>query len=232
MFNDDHNASPINPLPPVVILFCVAIAGIELVFQAAENGVLGGAMSIGWRMDAIRSYGYFNSVLSWMIQTGRTPPEHLLRFISYPFVHAGLSHAVFAVVFILAIGKMVAEAFSTLAFVLIFFASSIAGALAYSLVTTDVPLIGAYPPVYGLIGAMTFMLWVRAKVEGNSQARAFSLIAALLGIQLVFKLIFGGGSDWIADLAGFATGFLLSFVLAPNGYQRVLRALERVRRRG
>jgi membrane associated rhomboid family serine protease len=40
-------------------------------------------------------------------------------------------HAAFVVVFILAIGKMVAEVFSPLAFVAIFWVSAIFGALAY-----------------------------------------------------------------------------------------------------
>lgn len=232
MSNQDINAAPVNPLPAVVIIFSIAIAAVELLFQAAENGLVATPGAIGWRLDAIQTYGYFDAVLKWMIETGRTPPEHLMRFVTYPFVHASLTHAAFAIVFILAIGKMVAETFSSLAFIVIFFASAIVGALAYSLfLTTGVPLIGAYPSVYGMIGALTFMLWVRAKFEGSNQFRAFSLIAALLGIQLFFKLVFGGGNDWIADIAGFATGFCLSFVLAPDGAQRILQTLERVRRR-
>jgi len=232
MHSEDHNAPPLNPLPPVVIAFSAIIAAVELFFQAAEHGLITTPGAIGWRLDAIQQYGYFDTVLEWMIETGRTPREHLLRFVTYPFVHGSLTHAAFAVVFILAIGKMVAETFSGVAFVIIFFASTIAGALAYSIfLTTGVPLFGAYPPVYGLIGALTFMLWMRAKFEGGNQFRAFSLIAALLGIQLFFKLVFGGGNDWVADIAGFATGFCLSFVLAPDGPQRVLQALERVRRR-
>ena len=42
-------------------------------------------------------------------------------------------HAAFVVVFILAIGKMVAEVFSPLAFVAIFWVSAVFGALAYVL---------------------------------------------------------------------------------------------------
>ncbi len=56
---------------------------------------------------------------------------------------------------------------------------------------------------------------------GANQSRAFTLIAFLMGIQLVFGLIFGGSKDWVADLAGFATGFALSFFLAPGGWARM-----------
>ena len=232
MFEDDHNASPINPLPPVVILFCLVIGGIELVMQAAERGLIGGPGGIGWRIDAITSFGFFDTVFAWMLETSSFPPEHLMRFVTYLAFHGSFTHALFTIVFVLAIGKMVAEVFSTLSFVVIFFVSGFVGALAYGLfLDTPVPLIGAYPSVYGLIGAMTFMLWVLARIKGENQYRAFSLIGFLLGIQLFFKLVFGGGDDWVADIAGFVTGFLLSFVLAPDGSERLIKVVGRIRRR-
>jgi membrane associated rhomboid family serine protease len=75
------------------------------------------------------------------------------------------------------------------------------------------------------------MLWVLARIKGENQYRAFSLIGFLLGIQLFFKLVFGGGDDWVADIAGFVTGFLLSFVLAPDGSERLIKVVGRIRRR-
>jgi membrane associated rhomboid family serine protease len=34
-------------------------------------------------------------------------------------------------------------------------------------------------------------------------------------------VILGGGLEWVADLAGFATGFILSFAVSPGGWGRV-----------
>ena len=103
------------------------------------------------------------------------------------------------------------------------------GALVWSVaVDTDAPLFGAYPPVYGLVGAFTFMVWARMQGLGARRLRAFTLIGALLVFQLVFGVLFGGGYDWIADLSGFAAGFLLSFVVSPGGWRA---ALERIRQR-
>ncbi len=232
MYHDNLNAPPVNPLPPAVVVVTLALAAPELILQAADRGFLGGPAGIGWRVDAITSYGFFDAIFDWMLQTGQFPAEHLLRFVSYAFVHGGLGHAAFAIVLTLAIGKMVAEAFSQIAFLTIFFASTIVGALAYGVfLHSNQPLIGAYPPAYGLIGGMSYILWVRARIEGTSQWRAFSLIAFLLGIQVFFGLVFGGGNEWVADLAGFATGFALSIFLAPGGAGRLMEALERVRRR-
>ncbi len=232
MIEQDHNAAPINPLPPAVILVALALIIPEIILQAGARGLIGGVGAVGWRIDAITSYGFFDTVFNWMLETGRLPPEHLLRFLSYDFVFLGFSHAIFAVVLVLAVGKIVAEAFSQLTFLVIFFASTIIGALAYGVfLKTNVPLVGAYPAAYGLIGAMSFMLWLKARVEGTNPMRAFSLIGFLIGIQIFARLIFGGGNDWVADIAGFLTGFLLSFFLAPGGPERMLAILAQVRRR-
>jgi membrane associated rhomboid family serine protease len=69
-------------------------------------------------------------------------------------------------------------------------------------------------------------LWVRLAGTGTNRYRAFSLIGALLLIQLLFGVLFGGTWDWVADLAGFATGFLLSFVVSPGGFGRVLAMIR------
>ena len=88
------------------------------------------------------------------------------------------------------------------------------------------PLIGAYPPVYGLIGAFTFLLWVGLAAQGANKLRAFSMIGFLLGVQLLFGVLFGGGWEWLADIAGFAAGFGLSFVVSPGGWARVVAGLR------
>ncbi|MCE8470804.1 rhomboid family intramembrane serine protease, partial [Rhodovulum sulfidophilum] len=192
------------------------------ILSLGARGLVGGPAAVGWRLQAIRDYGFSGQVFDWMLQSGQFPADQMIRFVTYPFVHASLTHAVFVVVFILALGKMVGEVFRAWAVLLVFFGAAIVGALAYGLLLdTPTPLIGGYPAVYGLIGAFTFLMWVRLAGTGPTQYRAFTLIGVLLGIQLLFGLLFGGGFDWVADLAGFCTGFVLSFVVSPGGWARV-----------
>ncbi len=222
-----HDESPINPLPPVVVALALLIIGFELVFQAGARGFAGGPDGVGWRLEAIRTYAFSGPVLDWMIQTGRWPAEHVMRFVTYPFIHVSFTHALMVDVFLLALGKMVGEVFGTLAVLLVFFLSAIVGALAYGFLSgSSVPLIGGYPAVYGLIGSYTFMLWLSLAGTGANQMRAFSLISLLMGLQLAFGLLFGGGRDWIADLSGFATGFGISFLLVPGALGRILERLR------
>ncbi len=219
---------PFNKLPPVVVALALLILGIELVFQAGSRGLLGGQQGVGWRLAAMREYAFSGSILDWMIETGRYPLEHLKRFVTYPFIHVSFTHAAFVLVFLLALGKMVGEVFGTLAFLLVFFLSAIVGALAYGLLLNDPsPVVGGYPAVYGLIGSYTFMLWVSLTGTGNTQYRAFTLIGFLMGLQLVFGLLFGSNKDWLADIFGFATGFFVSMLMVPGVWGRIRARLRR-----
>ncbi|WP_424942207.1 rhomboid family intramembrane serine protease [Aliiroseovarius crassostreae] len=225
--NDTRPDPAVNPLPPVVIALTVFLVGIEIVFAAGASGFIGGPEALGWRITAIENWGFRAPLFSWMIESGQFPLTDMARFVTYPFLHLSFMHLLFVLVFLLALGKMVGEIFSAPAFLTIFFGSSIAGALAYWAVwDSPIVLYGGYPAVYGLIGAYTFLIWTNLAMTGGNQLQAFRLIAFLLGIQLVFGLIFGGGIDWVAEVAGFVAGFGLSFLVSPGGWQRVLMRLR------
>lgn len=227
--NRDLNAAPLNPLPPAVWLLALPMIAMEVVVTLGARGLAGGPEAVGWRLDAIQRFAFAPGYLRQMVAQGYYPPEGLVRLVSYPFVHVNFTHALFVVVILLAMGKMVGEVFRGWALLLVFFASAVVGALVYALVPgLEAPLIGGYPPVYGLIGAFTFLLWVNLAAVGANKYRAFTLIGFLLGIQLLFGVLFGGGWEWVADLSGFATGFFLSFVVSPGGWARVR---EKIRQR-
>jgi membrane associated rhomboid family serine protease len=61
---------------------------------------------------------------------------------------------------------------------------------------------------------------------GQNQAKAFQLIGFLLVLQLVFGLLFGSDLSWIAELTGFAYGFVVSIVVAPGGWAALLAKLR------
>ena len=226
--HDPDFEAPVNPLPPAVIALFVAIAGIEAIFSLAEAGMIGGREGIGWRLAYVREYGFSGDLFDWMMANGRWPLNELLRFVTYPFLNLGFTHGLFAVVLLLALGKMVAETMGQVAFLLVFFVSGIGGALVYALLLNDpVWLVGAYPNVYGLIGAYSFVLWRVLGAKGGPQRRAFSLIAMLMAIQLIWGVLFDTGTLWVAELVGFFVGFALSFLLAPGEWAKVR---DRIRR--
>lgn len=229
MRQEDHSQPLFNALPPAVVALALAIFAVEAVLTAGARGYLGGTGAIGWRTEVLQDFGFFGQIVPWLIETGNWTSPEILRFVTYPFVHFGFAHAIFVIVFLMALGKLVGEVFGNLAVLALFFACGIFGAFVYAgLSGSAQPLVGGYPSVYGLIGAYTFLLWVRFGAVGENQYRAFSLIGFLLGIQLVFGLIFGSGMDWIAEIAGFLLGFALTPSLVPGAFARFR---DRMRRR-
>lgn len=226
--NNPDLEPPVNPLPPAVTLLFVIIAGVEGIFALAEAGVIGGREGIGWRLAYVREYGFSGDIFDWMVANGIWPLEQMIRFVTYPFINLGFTHGLFAAVLLLAMGKMVAETLGQRAFLLLFFSSGIGGALVYAVLLDDPQwLVGAYPNVYGLIGGYSFVMWRRLGMEGAPQARAFSLIAILMGIQLLWGVFFDIGNTWVAELSGFVVGFALCFLVAPGEWARVRARIKR-----
>jgi membrane associated rhomboid family serine protease len=222
--NQDHNAAPINPLPWIVWVLALPLLAMEVILTLAERGLVGGPQGAGWRLVAVERFAAYPTLLHQQWETGGYPLEELHRIVSYSLVHGSFTHALFAIVILLALGKMVGEIFRWWAVVVVVLGAAAAGAVAYGFLTPEprMPLIGAYPAVYGLIGAFTFLLWVNLARSGANKYRAFTLIGFLLLFQLIFGVLFGGTWDWIADVTGFAAGFHLSFVVSPGGWARVM----------
>jgi len=214
--------NPVNPLPPVVVALFLVIILIEAAFSLGTRGLIGGPGAVGWRAGAMQEYGFNAEIFRWMVDNQSFPGEHMMRFVTYPFVHGSFTHAVFSGAMLLALGKFVGERFHGGAVFAVFAGSCIAGALAYGLFRPSQPwLIGCFPGVYGLIGAFTYLLWLKLGQVGAQQARAFSLIGFLMGIQLIFGLLFGANSQWLADVAGFGFGFGISFFVSPGGWSKI-----------
>jgi membrane associated rhomboid family serine protease len=226
--SDPNDAPPVNPLPPVVLLLLAAIALPELAFTLGAQGWVGGPEAVGWRLAAIERYGFSGDIFDWMLANGRWMMEHLLRFLSYALVHESFTSALFSAVLMLALGKLVGETMGQVAVLVLYFGSSAFGALIYALLLDDPAwLVGGFPAVYGLIGGYSFLMWQSLAAAGQQQLRAFSLIAILLGIQLLFGVFFGPSVQWVADLAGFVFGFGASVLLVPGGLARVMHHLRR-----
>lgn len=200
--------------------------------QLGRVGLIGPPQAVGWRLELAQSWGFYDSLFDHMRQFGQYELGDLARFVTFPFVHQSFMHALFGCVLLLALGKFVGERFYGASVLMIFFASSIIGAICYSfLVTETVPLIGAYPGVYGLIGAFTWILWSRPDQSQAGRMAAFRLVGFLLAIQLLFRIFLPAPDDWVADLFGFIAGFALSFVLSPGGSNRVRSWLDQLRNR-
>lgn len=222
--------SPFNRLPPVVVALAAAVLAEEAVFQLGARGMIGGPEAVGWRMAVITELGFSDPLFEYMRTIGAPSLGGGRRFVSYVGVHVNAMHAIFGAVLLLALGKAVVERFSTVAMLAVMLAGTVGGALAYGLLQDSrVLLIGVYPAVYGLIGAFTWSLFMDG--AGPARITAFRLIGILVALQLGFRILFGGGNEWVADLGGFASGFALSYLVAPGGMARLRKWRNRARQR-
>lgn len=228
MENEEPQAgiSPLNPVPLVIWALAAPMVAIEAWLSVTETLQIRGTE--GLRQALWQQLAFFPDSMRVMWAEGYVPAREAVRMVSYPLIHGSFTHFLFVVVILLALGKFVGETFRWGAVLVVVLVASVAGAVASTLapfVTAGV--YGGYAPVYGLIGAFTFVLWTGARVTGANQMRAFSLIGFLLGMQVIFGVAFGGGTDWVADLAGFVSGFALSFAVNPVGWHRLVGALRR-----
>lgn len=227
MHDPNLNENPFNAVPPVPLLLFVVIAGVELTLSAAGAGFLGGAQGVGWRSAAFQDYAFAPAVMTEIFERGRGSFDLWKRFVTYPFIHLGFTHALWGAVLMLALGKFVGEKFHPLSFVILFFLCAVLGAAVYGLLSwQNTPLIGAYPGLYGLIGAYTYLMWLTLNRMGQNQLKAFQLIAVLLGIMLIYAMLFGSTPTWIADVAGFVIGLFAAPLLAPGGWSAFLNRMR------
>lgn len=232
------DTAPINPLPAIVWLLALPLIAVEVVLGLGQSGLMGGPEAIGWRLQAVERFAFLPDALWWMLENGRFPPEVAMRVVTYPLVNGTFTSALFALVMLLALGKMVGEVFRWWAVLAVFLTGTIVAALIFALLpTAGYPLFGSFPPVYALIGAFTWLLWMRGRVAGGSRFGAFRMIGFLLAIQPVFALVglvlsprtgfeWFWAFNWAAELAAFAAGFLMSFVVAPGGWRHLMAQLR------
>lgn len=222
------SAPPFNPLPGAVWLVIVLITGIELMIWAGGAGLIGGPQAVGWRLTAIERFAFSSNVQGWMWETARYPVMHLWRYPVFGLIHAGPLHAFFVVVLLAALGKYVAEAFGTRAFLLVLALPPMAGAVVFGLLMgADEQgwLLGGMPMVFGLVGAVTWWRWQQAG-DMAGRRRAFALIGVLLAARLGFGLLAETGHGWIAEIAAFGIGFALSALVGPGAWDRLRARLR------
>jgi membrane associated rhomboid family serine protease len=224
----DAIESPFNAIPLAPLVLVLIIAAIELTLTAAANGWVGGAQGVGWRSGAFQDYAFAPAVMTEIFERGRGSFDLWKRFVTYAFVHGSFTHALWVCVLLLALGKFVGEIFRLLSFLILFFTTSIFGAMIYGAVSwQNTPLIGAFPGVYGLIGAYTYLMWLALERMGDNQLKAFQLIGILLGIMLVYSMLFGSSPTWIAEVSGFLIGLFIAPLLAPGGWSAFLNRIRK-----
>ena len=201
----------LNPLPVAVWLLVLPVMGVEGVLSLASAGLVNWPGSIGWREGWVLRAGITPALQDWMIGAATYPPEHLLRYLAYGFVHLGPAQAVLVAAIVAGLGTACAPALGSARVVGFALAGQVAGGVAFGLWGGEGAwLIGGYPLIFALAGMFAAVQW-----RGGAGARAFGLLAVLVLGRLAVAA-FMGGTDFLADLVAATTGFAMASVLRPG----------------
>jgi len=227
----DHNAAPVNPLPPVLILLCVALGAVEPFLYLQKMGFFGGIAGLDGRSALLQDFALPAGLLSWMAENGQFDGEYVKRFVTHLFVDVSFMSTAFVLVFTLAMGNFVARALGAGRFALLFFVPAFGGAIVYSLLSALLGfggvLFGGMAGAFGLIGAFTWLMWMGIVRHPMGATSPFALIGFLVGFRVVMAPVFGWHWSTVAEWAAFLIGFGLTAVLVPGGWAHLVARLRK-----
>jgi membrane associated rhomboid family serine protease len=131
------------------------------------------------------------------------------RLLTGGFLHAGIIHIGFNMLLLFLLGRMLEPALGTPRFLVLYFASLLAGAFGALLLSPDSLTVGASGAVFGLIAAA----FVIARGRGMDQ------LAAQLGFLIVLNLVFTFGRSDISvggHLGGLIGGAICALVIVAG----------------
>jgi membrane associated rhomboid family serine protease len=154
-----------------------------------------------------------------------SPSPIFLTLFSSLFMHAGLLHLGGNMLYLWIFGDNVEHRFGSLAFLVLYLASGLAGSLAHILLSPDsiIPSLGASGAISGVLGAY-LILFPRNRVHAVFFFYIISLPAiVVIGFWIAFQLFFGlgqifggeqaAGVAYGAHLGGFFAGILLAVIM-------------------
>lgn len=139
------------------------------------------------------------------------------RLLTSGFLHAGLLHIVFNMVFLYIMGPMLEPAIGRVNFAAVYFASLLAGSFGALLFQPGVPTIGASGACFGILGALIVVAYYRGISIWQSG------LGVTLLINIVFSLSFSGISIG-GHLGGVAGGAVAGWVIVQFGERRRMPA--------
>jgi membrane associated rhomboid family serine protease len=135
------------------------------------------------------------------------------RLLTSGFIHDGLLHILFNMVFLYMMGKILEPGIGKLNFTIVYFVSLLAGSFGALMFTPDSPTIGASTACFGILGALIVV----------ARARGISIWQSGLGLTLVINIVFSlsiAGISIGGHLGGLLAGLIMGWVIVELGERR------------
>lgn len=141
---------------------------------------------------------------------------------TYMFVHAWLAHLAFNMFTLWMFGPRLEHEWGTRTFVWFYLWCGLGGAIAHLLFAQHSTVIGASGAISGVLVAYA-LRWPDEEVYlfGVIPMRSRWLVAALLGMNIIFALSPSSRIDWTAHVGGMAFGWIFLKLYSVGGISRV-----------
>jgi len=181
----------------------------------------------------VEDYDFFRS-REILKRYGYTPSRpHLLALVSNLFLHGGLLHLLFNMLFLWLVAPKLEDIWGRPLFVSAFLVFGIVGNLAHQAVHpgSDIPLIGASGAIAGLMGAFLvrcsrarirffYAYWIMTIRVGTFDAPAFLMIPLWFLSELVYGIWFDVGEvAYWTHIGGFAAGVGLEALFRATRFE-------------
>lgn len=197
----------------VVVALIALLTVIELLLQLGDFGLFGVARF----REAVYEFGGFWPGLldDWR---PNYPMQRYAMFLTYGFLHAGLSHLILNMITLYSLGRIAIDRISGAQFSLLYAASILGGGIGFALLSDSFrPMVGASGALFGLAGAILAWDYVdrfTLKERLWPVARAV-LLLAVLNVALYYAM--DRLLAWEAHLGGFVAGWIMALLIDPRG---------------
>ena len=198
---------------PAIVVLVISSVAVELILQGADAGYWG---STRLRLLTYQYTAFWPGLMDDWRPNYATQPYTM--FLTYAFVHAGLTHLIGNMLMLVILGGAVVRDVGQLRFLAIYVASALIGAGVFAAMTTSYqPMVGASGSIFGLAGALIF--WNIRYTFRQNPSIVFKIAAVIwpVGILIVLHLAmyFGVVENlaWETHLGGFLAGFALAAVM-------------------
>jgi membrane associated rhomboid family serine protease len=198
-----------RPSTPVVTQALIALNVAVFIGETASGTPLGGvnSTSLGTLYEKGALFGpYIDEV-----------HHQFYRLVTGGFLHDGLLHIAFNMLFLFFMGPMLEPAIGRLNFAVVYFVSLLAGSFGALLFSPQIPTVGASGACFGILGALIVV----------SHYRGISIWQSGLGITLLINIVFSLSVTGISiggHLGGVVGGAICGWLIVQVGERRRMPA--------
>jgi membrane associated rhomboid family serine protease len=149
-------------------------------------------------------------------------PGEWWTVVTYMFVHGWLAHLAFNMFTLWMFGPRLEHLWGTRSFVQFYMWCGLGGAFAHLLFAQHTSVVGASGAISGVLVAYA-LRWPDEEVYvfGVIPMKSRWLIAAMIGMNIIFALSPSSGIDWTAHVGGMAFGWIFLKLSSLGGLSRV-----------